>query len=151
MGVLCNHGASGNNGVLSHNTSIHDNTSHSNKHIIFYGTTVYNSIMTNGYVISDLGSITLIGAVNHRAILNIDFVTQSNGINISSNYGIKPDTTMISSDHISDNSSVLGYVDIFPKLRGLSIDCFNNHTFNFQQRYRGKTKNKSKNDQQATA
>src|SRR5690606_24397408 len=127
MCILCHHCSCSYDRVLPYDTSVHYNTPHPYQHIILYGTSMNYSIVPNRYVISDMGSKALIGAMNYSAILNVYFIPQADCVYIASNYSIKPYTTVISCDHISNNCSVLGYINVCSKFRGLPIDCFNYH------------------------
>src|SRR5690606_12065932 len=121
--ILRNYCSSSNNTVAFNNTIIHHNATHTNKHIIMYGTAMHNGIMSYGYVVPNVCRMFLISSMYYCAILYIYLMAHFNIMNITSNYCIKPNTTLVTHGYFAYNSSVfcnktgLWYVWVFSVYR----------------------------------
>lgn len=54
-------------------------------------------------------------------VLNIDFVTDPDGINVSSDHGIEPNAATLSSYHITHDGCIRSKVVVFSKLRDIPL------------------------------
>jgi hypothetical protein len=66
-------------------------------------------MMPNGNIITNVGFRFFIGTMNARAILYIHFVSDTNAIDITPNYGIKPDTTILTHHYIAHYGGIRRY------------------------------------------
>jgi len=90
---------------------------------------MHNGIMAYGYIIADLGSIFLIGAMYDGAILDVYFIADADVINVAPNHGIEPDTAIIAYHYITYNRGSRRYKTIGAELRGF-IQTGNNNSHN---------------------
>jgi hypothetical protein len=59
--------------------------------------------------------------MDDRAILNINIVANTNGVNITANYGIEPHTAIITHYYVTYNGGVFGYKSILADGRNLGF------------------------------
>src|SRR5438128_1816731 len=84
-----------------------------------YSTAMNNSIMAYSNIIADISWVFLVGAMNYGAVLYIHLIPDFYIVNVAANHCIKPDTTVLSHYHITNNSSIRSYKTIISKLRML--------------------------------
>jgi len=77
---------------------------------------MYYRIMTNGNVISNCCARSFKCTVNTGSILDIYLIADANKIYIATNNCIKPDTSVITHDHVTHDSGVGSDETIFSKL-----------------------------------
>src|SRR5690606_20151995 len=91
-------------GIAVHDAIIHHNRSHSNQYIVVNRAAVDDSIVTYRYIVADSGACSLVGAMNHRSVLHVYFVSHSDEVYIAPHHGIEPDAAIITHDYIANNS-----------------------------------------------
>src|SRR5690606_38111272 len=111
-GILRDNGTCRDDAIALHDTIVHNDTAHSNQHIIMDGATVHNGIMAYGHIIANSCWRFLIRGVDNCSILNVYFVTDFNIVDISSNHGIEPNTALLPHHHITNNGGIFGNVAI---------------------------------------
>jgi hypothetical protein len=63
--------------------------------------------------------------MNHCAILNVYFISNGDGIHISSYNGVKPNTAVVAHHYLSYNGGIVGDKTILSKLWVNSMNWFN--------------------------
>ena len=81
--------------------------------------------MTYGNLITNIGRTFLVCTVNNGTVLYVDFIPHFNIMNITPGNGVKPKTTPVSANHISDNRSVFRNITVLSKLRFSTVNFFN--------------------------
>src|SRR5690554_2895497 len=95
-----------------------------------YQCTIFNSGAMDHHVVPDRDIITndgyrfLIECVNNGAILNVDSVADTDGVDITPQHGIEPDAAVVTDDHITNDCGVVGQIIVFSHLRGKAPDRF---------------------------
>src|SRR5690606_38674513 len=117
----------GDNTIAFHATIVHNYTSHTDQHIILYGTPMHNGIVSNGNVIAYRGRGFLIGTVHYGPVLYIYPIAHFYIMDIAPQYGIEPNTTFISHTDIAHNSSIFGNKAILAHLGRSAIDSLYDH------------------------
>ena len=86
---------------------------------------MHNSVMPYGHLIADISRTFLVCTVNNGTILYVDFISHFDIMDITPGNGVKPKTTPVSANHISDNRSVFRNITVLSKLRFSTVNFFN--------------------------
>jgi hypothetical protein len=77
---------------------------------------MYDGVMSNGYIIANAGTTSLIGAMYAGTILDINFIAHPNEIYVTSYHRIKPNTAIIPHYDIANNGGIWSNENIVTKL-----------------------------------
>jgi hypothetical protein len=80
------------------------------------GAAVYNGMMAYGHIIADGGSVFLVSAVDTGPVLHIYFVPDADKIHIATHNGVKPETAIVTGNHIAHNGGIGGNEIVVAKL-----------------------------------
>lgn len=81
--------------------------------------------MGNRYIVANYGFVPLVGAVNHRSVLNIGPVADCNAVNITPDNGVEPNSTVAPHNYLANNGCVIGIPAVITELGMLSPNRFN--------------------------
>src|ERR1035437_1335282 len=87
-------------------------------------TAMDDRVMCNRNIVSDRNRPLLIGAMDDSAILNVNLVSHPDGMDIATDNGIEPNTTLVTHHHIANNGCIVCKETFFTKLWCLSVYCF---------------------------
>ena len=85
-----------------------------------------DSVMANGYIISNNGFCFLESGMYNRAILNIYFIAEADAVYVTSYHCTKPYAAIITHHHIANDSGIGSNKTIFAKLRMFIFNRENN-------------------------
>ncbi len=122
LGAFEHYGARRDDGITADLGVVHNNGAHADEHLVLQGAAMYDRVMAYGNIVADHGLRLLIGAMDHRAILNIDLIADPNTIDVAAYHGIEPDAAIIPHDHVADHGGIRRDEAIFTKLGGFSFD-----------------------------
>ena len=75
-----------------------------------------NGQVTNAYTITNGGAGLFVCTVDNYSVLDIDFISDPDCVHIPPDYGIEPDTALISNDYIAHNRCIGGDKTVFSEL-----------------------------------
>src|SRR6185437_3427977 len=90
--------------------------------MIMKRTAVHQSVVTDGYIIADVGWSIKIGAMNYRPILDIGVIADPDIMHISPDHCVKPNRAIIAHHNIADDGRIVSNETIVAPLRR---DIFN--------------------------
>jgi hypothetical protein len=85
------------------------------------GAPVYNGIVSNAYIVTDIGGMFQVSAMDACPILHIYFVAQFNIMHIAAHHGIEPETALVAGGYIANNGGVGSYKAIGAKNGGFTF------------------------------
>ena len=85
---------------------IHHDGSHADEGVVTDMAAVERDIVPDGDIVADLDRGLLIEGVEDGAVLDIDVVADADGIDVTAEDGVEPDTAALPEDDISDDGSV---------------------------------------------
>src|SRR5688572_5893949 len=83
LGTLQYHGAGGYNSMTADLYIVHDDSTHTNEHIVVNSATMNDGIVPNGNIITNDRLGFFIRAMNYSAILYIHFITHADAVHIT--------------------------------------------------------------------
>jgi hypothetical protein len=89
-----------------------------------YGAPMNNGAMGDRHVVADADRRFLIGAMNDGAILDIDFIANTDRMNVAPDHRVKPYAATVAHDDIANDNGVVGEETVFAQLRRDSFDRF---------------------------
>lgn len=93
--ILQNDGTSGNNGTTTDPGTIHNDCAHTDHTVVFYFTAMHDTAMAQGHLAADTERMPNPN-VQDRKVLDVCFLTDGNGSDISSDYTVEPDGRILS-------------------------------------------------------
>lgn len=120
LGIGQDHGAGGNDSPLAHYGVIHDHGAHAYQGEVVYIRAVYGDVMSYGNVVADGDGRFAEKRVQYAAVLNIDAVTDGDGIDIAAQDRAKPYAAFLAHGDIPYYSSVLGQESVCAYHRSVS-------------------------------
>lgn len=112
--------------IVFYHGMIQDDCAHADQHSISDSAAVYDSSVSDGYIIANLEGRLLIGAVKHSAILNIGTITDADEMHISPDHHMVPDAACFSDYDIPDDYGSFCDEGILSDLWDLSEERTNN-------------------------
>ena len=100
------YGPGSNDGIAVDHRVIHYNGSHTDEYIVMNLATMNNGIMANGNIVANYGLCFFKGAVDHRPILDINFIAHPDAVHITPHHGVKPDTALVTHYHVAHNGGI---------------------------------------------
>ena len=88
---------------------------------------VYDRIMTNRYIIANLGRTFLVGSMNYRPVLYVDSIPNTNAMDITTHHSLIPHRAVIAYNNVSYKGGVFGKKTIGAIGWGLFSNRFNKH------------------------
>ena len=85
---------------------IHHDGSHADEGVVTDMAAVERDIVPDGDIVTDLDRGLLIEGMEDGAVLDIDVVADADGIDVTAEDGVEPDTAALPEDDISDDGSV---------------------------------------------
>ena len=104
---------------------IHYDCAHPDQHLVVYGASVHDGIVTDRYIIADDRLRFLIGAVQHRPVLDIDAMPDADCIDIAADDCIPPHAAIIAHDDIAYDDRGVCEVAVASELGCFVVECFN--------------------------
>jgi hypothetical protein len=83
---------------------------------------VDNGVVADAYTITNDGAGLLVCAVDNCPVLDIDLISDPDGVYIPPHHGVKPYTAVISNDYVAYHRGIRGDKAVISKLRADSID-----------------------------
>lgn len=123
--MLRDNSSGSNDASCTDNGPVHNNGSHTDQDVILDRTAMNNSIVGNGYVVSDGGFIPLIRAMNNGAILNVGLVANDDRVYVAPDYGVEPNSTIAAHRYIADDGCIVGKPTVFAELWMITSNRFN--------------------------
>jgi hypothetical protein len=74
---------------------------------------VNNGVVSNGYIITDGSRGFLISGMNDGSVLNVGIIANGDGVNVPTNYGIEPNSSVIAHGNITNQRCVFGKPAVF--------------------------------------
>jgi hypothetical protein len=94
--------------------------------VIFNGTAMDDGIMADAYTITNDGLGFLVCTVENCAVLDIDLIADPDGVHIAPDYGIEPDTAVISNDYVTYHGGIGSDKTVFTEL---GMDTFDGQNY----------------------
>lgn len=95
-------------GSLADLCVIHHDGSHADKGIVMNLGAVDHHVVPDRYVVADLYGRFLIQRVEHRAVLDVDTVADSDGVHVAAQHGAEPDAALVAHCHVADYRGIVG-------------------------------------------
>jgi hypothetical protein len=86
---------------------------------------MYYGRMGYGNIVSDAHGRFLVGAMDDGPILDVDIVSDTDGMHVAADHGVEPYTTVVAHHHIAYDGGIVGDESVFPESRGDSFDGVN--------------------------
>jgi hypothetical protein len=103
---------------------VHHDSAHADEHVVVQGAAVHEGAVADADVVADGGAAFLVGAVEHRAVLDVHFVADADKIHVAAHHGLVPHGAVVAHGHIADDGGVFGEETVFPEL-GLEVAARN--------------------------
>ena len=97
---------------------VHHDGPHTNEDIIIDVAAMDNGPVAYGHIITDDGIRFFISAVDNGPILDIDLIANANGIDVSTDHRVKPETAIVPGDHISNYDGMIRHKVVCAQLWG---------------------------------
>jgi len=101
-----------NDATLTNHTIIHHDRAHADEHIIRYGTTVHNRIVTNAYIVAYGRGELLIGAMDRGVVLHIHFISKGDAVDVAADDASKPETASVATFKLANDGCIIRYKTI---------------------------------------
>ena len=98
--------------TLTNLTIIHHDRAHADEHVIRYGTTVYNRIVTNAYIVAYGRGELLIGAMDRGVVLHIHFISKGDAVDVAADDASKPETASVATFKLANDGCIIRYKTI---------------------------------------
>src|SRR5579859_1406260 len=120
-GAFQDHRTGGNDRITTDLGIVHDDGPHPDQHFVTYGATMYDRIMSDGYIAADYCLGSFVCAMDNHAILYIHFISDPDDIDITPYYSIEPNAAIVPHHYITYDRSIGCDKAIFSKLREDSL------------------------------
>jgi hypothetical protein len=111
---------------------VHDDSTHADEDIVVQSAAVYDGAVADGDIVTYVNRGLLVGTMDNRTILNVDFVAYPDEMHVASDHRLKPNTAIIAHHNISDDSRIFGQVAVSTKDWSNPVDRFyQRHTIEF--------------------
>ena len=99
--------------------------SHTNQAFVLDLRPMYIRIVADRHIVAYFGHRTLVKRMDHRPVLNVNPVADSNFIDVAPYHGAEPDAAIAPDRRIADHRGVIRQKGILSNYRGESPDRFN--------------------------
>lgn len=107
LGIGQYHGAGGNDSSFAYYSVVHDHGAHAYQGKVVYIRSVYGDVVSDRYIVADGDGRFAEKRMQYAAVLNIDAVTDGDGIDIAAQDGAKPYAAFFAHSDIADDGGVL--------------------------------------------
>lgn len=123
-GVFQDQGAGSDDGIAFDYRIVHDDGAHADQHMIVNRATVYDGIVGNGHITSDIHRRHFVGTMDNGAILHIHMIANAYVVHIAAYNGIVPNAALVAHHHIANDHSRFGGEEILSEPGGDIVQGF---------------------------
>ncbi len=123
LGAAQHHRSGGHECAFAHFGVIHHDGAHSYQGVIVDFGAVDNHVVAYGDIVADFDYRFMVKSVKHAAVLDVDAVADTYGVDVAAQHGSEPDAALVAHLHVAYYGAVVGQETVFPYLGCKSSYC----------------------------